>query len=191
LSLQTGQSYYVNVRATDAAGNATISSSDGQIVAPTLAFAISDPSIDLGSLQPGTVATDTLTMTTSTNAYSGYQVRAKLTQLLTTTAGSTIQNFSAGSYAAPATWGPTDYGLGYTSSDTSIQGLGNHFGTGTLFAPFVTGAGQGNVVADHTATVTSPVINESSDLTIKLAAPLLAIAGVYSTTLVVTAVATF
>jgi hypothetical protein len=191
LTLRTSQIYYVNVRGTDVAGNATIASSDGQTVAPTLTFSVLDPTIDLGLLSLDDVTTDTLTMTTSTNAYGGYQVRARLSHLMAGPNGATIPAFSGGSYATPGAWGGSDYGLGYTSSDVSIQGLGNHFATGTLYAPFSTSA-PGDVVADHASGVSGlPVTNESFDLSIRLHVPLTAAAGWYETTLILSATATY
>jgi hypothetical protein len=191
LSLRTGQTYFVNVRATDNAGNTVSASSNGQQVAPTLTFSILDPTLDLGLMGLDDVTTDTLSMTTSTNAYGGYEVRANLTQLLTSSSGATIPNFSAGTYNAPSSWGSSDYGLGYTSSDGVIEGRGNHFGSGSLYAPFAL-AGPGDVVADHAPGVNGlPVANESFDVTVRLHVPLNAAAGWYQTTMILSATATF
>lgn len=191
LILRTSQTYYVNVRATDTAGNATIASSSGQVVAPTLSFTLSNPDVDMGTFLPNQLGSDTLSMTTSTNGYGGYEIRAELDQPLTGPMAATIPAFSAGTYNSPALWTGSDFGFGYTSSDTSIQGLGNHFGTATLFAPFATSA-PGDIVADHTTTVGgTPIVNETFDLTIQLRAPLATVAGQYSTTLVLTATATY
>ncbi len=193
LTLQTSQMYYVNVRAVDTAGNTgSTVSSNGQRVAPSLNFTVSPGTITFGNLNAGNSYTDTedTTLTTTTNAYNGYVVRAFVTDYLRSQSDNfTIPDFSGGTYAAPATWGSST-GLGYTSSDTTIQGS-NLFSSGTLYAPF-SHTGPGDIVADHTSLVTgTPISAEAFTITYKVAAANTQPAHKYTNTVVYTITAQY
>lgn len=194
LTLQTSQLYYVNVRAVDNAGNVqTAVSSNGQLVAPSISFSISPATNTFTNLGAGNSYSDTevTTLTTSTNAYNGYVIRAFTTDLLKTVGGThQIENFSAGSYASPASWSGSETGFGYTSSDSTIQGS-DKFGSGTLYAPF-SQTGPGDIVADHTSNVTgSSISNESFNITYKVKVPSSQAAANYTSTVVYTATAQY
>ena len=194
LTLQTSQMYFVNVRAVDNAGNVQSAvSSNGQLVSPSLSFAITPATTTFTNLSAGNNYTDTktTTLTTSTNAYNGYVIRAFTTDLLKSLGGThEIANFSSGSYASPATWSGSETGFGYTSSDTTIQGA-NKFNGATLYAPF-SQTGPGDIVADHTSTVTgTSIANESFDITYKVKVPVTQAATNYTTTVVYTATAQY
>src|SRR5690606_3417646 len=85
LSLNTSEVYYFNVRATDEAGNAAVISSDGIRVAPTLSFSASPALISFDNLNVSNsyTASENAILTTSTNAYNGYQIRAFISALPT------------------------------------------------------------------------------------------------------------
>lgn len=194
LTLQTSQMYYINVRAVDNAGNVQSAvSSNGQLVAPSISFAITPASTTFSNLSAGNSYTDTetTTLTTSTNAYNGYVIRAFTTDLLKSVGGThQIENFSAGSYASPASWSGSETGFGYTSSDTSIQGS-DKFAGGTLYAPF-SQTGPGDIVADHTSTVAGTSIsNEAFNITYKVKVPASQAATNYTSTVVYTATAQY
>lgn len=196
LTLQTSQMYFVNVRATDNAGNAVIRSSDGQIVSPSLSFAVSPSSITFDSLNVGNSYTNTktTTLTTSTNAYGGYVVRAFATDFLRSAGNYTVGNFSGGSYASPDTWQGGDTGFGYTSSDTSVQGSnkfqnnpcpgGTALASPGCYAPFSATA-PGDIIADHTSNVTgSPITDEAFTITLRTTVTAAQQAAQYQTVLV-------
>ncbi|MBP9702465.1 peptidoglycan DD-metalloendopeptidase family protein [Candidatus Woesebacteria bacterium] len=194
LTLQTSQMYFFNVRAVDNAGNVQSAvSSNGQLISPSISFAISPASATFSNLNAANSYTDTevATLTTSTNAYNGYVIRAFTTDLLKSLGGThQIANFSAGSYASPASWSGSETGFGYTSSDTTIQGS-NKFSSGTLYAPF-TQTGPGDIVADHTSTVTGTSIsNEAFNITYKVKVPSDQAATNYTSTVVYTATAQY
>lgn len=199
LTLQSSVLYYVNIRTTDFAGNTAVISSNGQMILPALSFTLSTTSIVFDNLNNGNSFTDTksTTLTTSTNAYNGYIIQLYKTDNLRSILypSETISDFSAGSYAAPAEWGPANYGFGYTSSDTTIQGI-NKFnpvtcaggGSSPCYAP-ISSSAPGDIVADHTTTVTgSPITNEQFDITYQIKVPQTQIASPYTTTLVYTIV---
>lgn len=203
LTLQTSTLYYFNVRAVDNAGNIQSSiSSDGQMVAPTLTFSISSPNVTFSNLNPSNSFTDTetTTLTTSTNAYNGYVIRAFSTSVLTSTdyPSETIPNFTGGSYASPDEWLGGDLGFGYNSSDTSIQGS-NIFnntpcpggGNPPCYAPFSQIA-PGDIVADHIATVSgSPISNEQFTITYKVETSASQAATAYTTIIIYTVTPTY
>jgi hypothetical protein len=194
LTLHTAQPYFFNVRAVDNAGNtSSVVSSNGQYVTPTLTFSLSSNSITFTNLSVSNDNTDikTTSVTTSTNAYNGYQIKAYRTALMSD-GTNTIPDFSAGTYASPALWPSTQCsgsscGYGYTSSDTTINGS-NIFSGATKYAPFAP-TGAGDVVADHTQSVTGTAVsNESFTITNKVAVPASQPAGTYTTTIVYTVV---
>lgn len=203
LTLRTGQMYYFNVRAVDNAGNtSSVVSSNGQFVAPTLTFSASTSTVTFARLNASNSYTDTETLglTTSTNGYNGYQLRARLQA---TMAGpSTISAFNgAASIAAPDAWLVGDRGFGYTVDDTLVNGtniwqpstcVGGNAKTGAgCYAPFVT-AGSGDIIADHPGTITgTPISNETFTMTLKVHVNSSQAAGTYAGTLILSAVASY
>jgi len=198
LVLQSSVMYYFNLRTNDNAGNSTIISSNGQLVAPSLAFSLSASTLAFSNLNSSNNYTDTktTTLTTSTNAYNGYVIRLFKTDLMRSTVNPsfTIADFAGGTYSSPAAWtGPTSFG--YTSSDTSVQGndifnsascLGG--GSAPCYAP-ITGSAPGDIIADRTATVSgTPVSNEQFTITYKIQTSNTQRSGPYSTSLVYTIV---
>jgi len=207
LTLQTSKRYYFNVRATDNAGNlGGVVSSNGQLVGPTLGFAIS-ASVTLPRARSANSydVTAATTLTTSTNGYGGFVTRAFATDLLRSTTNSsvTIPHFSGATYASPGPWA-TATGFGYNSSDTSVQGgvkfQGDGFGNcpngsaaevNKCWAPFATAA-PGDIVADHTVAVTgTPITNEQVTLTYRSRTSGTQAAGQYNTLMVFNTTATF
>jgi hypothetical protein len=195
LTLETSKIYYFNIRANDLAGNSTIVSSNGQLVAPTLSFALSGSSINFANLRAGNGFSDTenSTISTLTNAYNGYVVRGFKTDFLRSAIypSTYIEDFDGGSYASPSEWTSENYGLGYTSSDTSIQGSakfpdsGSCLGSGDApcYAPFISGS-PGQIVVDRTTA--TPLTAEVFTLTYKVQTTSSKPASPYSTNLVYT-----
>ncbi len=174
LTLETSQVYFVNIRATDIAGNQAVYSSDGQQVAPTITFSATAGGVNFDTINDsnGFTDTETTTLTTSTNARQGYEIRSYATGLLTNSFSDTISMFNGGTYALPDAWLSGDTGYGYTSSDTLVQGV-NKFnpatcaggGSGPCYVPFSLVA-PGDIVADNTSTVSgSPIVNEQFTIT--------------------------
>jgi hypothetical protein len=194
LVLRTSQSYFVNVRARDEAGNvSSVVTSSGQQVAPTLAFTVSAPTLAFSALSPVNSYADSksLTVTTSTNGYSGYAVSMYGASL--PTAGSNTIAAYAGTWATPTVWSGT--GIGYTSDDVNVSGS-NRFAGATKYAGIPVGAGNAQVIADHTPAVEgnvtgTPIVNESVALTFRIAVSATQPAGVYQSTITLVAVATY
>jgi len=154
-------------------------------VSPTLSFSYNTDEITFADLNDGNSWTDSKTndFTTSTNAYSGYVIQGYITGLLTSLAypSETIPNFY-GTWADPEPWTGSDYGFGYTSSDTLVQGS-NRFNSGTEYAAFSQTA-PGDVVADHTDNVTGQtgeVSSEQFTITYKVAVTNTQVASKYQT----------
>lgn len=198
LTLQTGATYFVNVRTTDNAGNlSTVISSNGQIVAPTLTFTLSSNVVQFNKLNASNSYTDTqaLTMTTSTNAKNGYKVFASQTSPLTF-GSKTIPAFNGGTYASPNTWTTSNRGFGYTTSDALVNGS-NKFqnspncpGGAALvapgcFAPF--SSGTYDLVADDTG----PVTSKAYTMSLKIQGDISTTAGTYSGIVSITAIPAF
>jgi hypothetical protein len=202
LNLRTSQLYYISVRVTDNAGRtSTVGTSNGQLVAPTLTFAVDSPTVAFNRLNSGNSFTDTKTsvLTTSTNAYGGYVIRAYGSVL--TTGSNTIPVFSGGTYASPDNWNPGDVGFGITTNDTSVQGS-NKFqattcpGGSTRVAPgcytALTANGPGDIIADHPSGVTGTSIsNESFTVHYRVTVPSTQAAGTYTNTVVYAVTATY
>ncbi len=194
LVLDTSKLYYVNVRAVDNAGNTqtAVATSDGIVVAPTLTFSVSSTSVIFAQLNNANGWTDskTITLSTSTNAFNGYSVRAYNDMLLTGPAsiGSpTIPAFSPGTYASPAAWG-SNIGFGYTTNDTDITQFpfsGSCLGGGTApcFAPFSL-TGPGDVVMIRSSPI---VAGESNILTYKVTVTNIQKAAAYQNSVLFTA----
>lgn len=200
LNLHTNQYYYYNVRAIDNASNtSSVYSSNGQQVLPTISLTLGSTTLTFSNLNDNNNRTDskTLNLTTSTNAYGGYVIRQYATGLLTNGAY-TIPMFQGGTYASPGSWpgsfctSGANCGYGYTSNDTTIQGV-NKFSTGTLYAAFATAA-FGDIVADHTTAVTGatgPVTNEAFTITHKVSVDALQTAKTYQTEVLYIVTGTF
>lgn len=184
--LQTGVNYYFSVKATDNAGNVTSPvNSNSQQVLPTLGFSIDSATVTFTNLNPSNGWTDTQTsvLTSSTNAYGGYTVRARISQPLTSFPypTQTISNYT-GTWSSPTTWSAGTYGFGYTSYDNLIQGS-NRFNSGNFFAGF-SQTPTGDIIADHTDLVngtTGPVSNEQFTIRYKVAVPATQVASKYAT----------
>jgi hypothetical protein len=202
LVLRTSQTYYVSVRVVDNAGRTgSIITSNGQLVAPTLTFSVSSPTVVLDQLHTSNSFTDTKTsvLTTSTNAYGGYVIRA-YGSALTGTSG-TISAFTGGTYASPDNWNPGDTGFGLTSNDTLVQGVNKYQpatcpGGSTLVAPGcyapLTASAPGDIIADHASGVVGTSIsNEAFTVTYRVTVPPTQAAGVYSNTVVFSVTATY
>ncbi len=203
LALETSNVYFVSVRATDAAGNQVLKSSDGQLVAPTISFSTSTTGVGVqfDRLNQSNNFTDTkdTILTTSTNAKNGYNIRAYATGTLENALLDTIDGFDGGTYASPDTWEPGDTGWGYTSSDTLVGGV-NKFNSATCpgggtggpcFSPFST-APIGDIVADNPGPVVgTPINNEQFTITHRVTASPEQPDGTYLTTLIFQATANY
>ncbi len=195
LTLHTSQIYYVSVRVHDNAGNYSTVTSDGQVVEPSLDFSISSSNATFTNLNAGNsyTATTSTTLTTSTNAYNGYTVRAFASGNLADAAGREIGMFDGGTYENPDGWQGGDTGFGYTSNDTTIQGI-NKFSPATCaggnsppcYSPF-TISSPGDIVADHTSLVTgTSIVNEEFVITYRVTTSALQASGVYSNAIIYT-----
>jgi hypothetical protein len=172
------------------------------LVAPTLTFNVSTSNVAFDPLNNTNSYTDTksITLTTSTNAYNGYEIHQYMNGLMTN-GTNTIPAFNGGSYASPDSWQSGDIGLGYTSSDSSVAGA-NKFQAATCpggsaiaapgcYAPF-TLSSPGAIVADHTAAVTAtPITNETFTITFRLTTSATQPAGNYLGTITYSAIASF
>jgi hypothetical protein len=201
LTLRTSQAYFVNVRAIDAAGNTSaVVSSDGQFVAPSLSFSLSSHAIDFDALGVGNSFTDvqTLTITTSTNAYNGYKVLVSASGALSSGAA-TLGGFTGGTADEPDAWMPGDTGFGFTVNDVDVESWnpyqaatcpGGNARTGAgCYAPF---SPTPRVVADHPGTVMGTAITaESFTITIKVVGSPSQPAGSYAGSLTITELAEF
>lgn len=202
LNLETSDIYYVNIRATDPAGNQKVFNSDGQQVAPSLTFSTSTSSgVVFDNLNAGNSFTDTEStiLTTSTNARNGYAVRSYITGSLENVLLDTIGEFDGGTYAAPDTWQGGDEGYGYTSSDTLVDGV-NRFNAATCpgggsggpcFAPFSLSA-PGDIVADNLGPVVgTPISNEQFTITHRVTTNASQSYGTYQTSVIFQATAVY
>lgn len=193
---------YVTVYDSNATGNAITptnctdggnNTNWGFVVIPTLSFSVNNPTITFDNLNPPNdwSSFKTGTITTSTNAGSGYNVKAYVTQLLTSLAypDKKIVKFEGGSYALPAGWPSgqctslVNCGFGYHSSDPSIAGVDKFNanpcpggGTPPCYAPFTQDL-PGEIVADSTG----PVNGEEVTFTYKVAVTANQTASTYQT----------
>lgn len=194
LTLHTGQTYYIAVRATDNAGTTgTPVVSNGQAVAPTLTFSFaSGGTITFDSLNAGNSYTDaakTTVLQTSTNAYEGYVTKARATDEMRSPSNPALFIAHYGSpNVAPTTWSGT--GFGYTTNDSDLSGgVPDRFTNGgPKFAGFIE-TGPGDPVADHTALVTgTPITNEQFTITYRITGNAMTAAGLYTTTIIYTCI---
>lgn len=163
-------------------------------VLPSLTFTVSG-AVDMGTWSEANNYSSTAnsTLTTSTNAYSGYSVYGfETTTLNRTNGGGTIANYS-GTYASPASW-TSGEGFGYTTNDTSIANSDKwdanpcpgDSGSPLCYAAF-SQAGPGDVVVDHeTNLAAGPIVDEEFTVTYKVVTNGTQPAGRYSTTIVYT-----
>lgn len=178
LALRTGHAFIVCVRATNGANMlGSNACSNGVTITTTLTFSLDASSKNFGSIAPGSAATASSTLTTTTNGDGGYQVTLFATSLLTSGLN-TILNWT-GTNTTPTSF-TTGEGFGYTTSDTNLAGgAANRFSTGTLYAGF-TLTGPGDIVADNTTPVTSDV----ATISYRLGTTSTTKAGSYTSTLV-------
>lgn len=202
LTLRTSQMYYFTIVTVDASGRtSSVASSNGQWVAPTLTFSVNASTVALSNLNATNSYTDTKTstLTTSTNAYGGYVIRAYGSPL--TTGSNTVAAFNGGTHASPDAWTGADIGFGYTSSDTLVQGSnkfqsttcpgGNAKTDAGCYAPF-TASSPGDIVADHASGITgTAVTGEAFTITYKATVNATQAAGRYANTVVFSATATY
>ena len=196
LTLTTGEQYYVNVRATDNAGNvSSVVSSDGQVVTTVLNISISSSNVTFNNLTSATpYDTKTTDLSVTTNATSGYSVMVQRLNLLTLLGGGgTIPDFASGTYAAPVAWadpcsGPS-CGFGYTSNDTRVGS--NLFASGSKYAPFA-GSGPGDMVMKSTSYTPLDGVGvataETRTITNKVSVSSVQAAGIYQTNVMYTVV---
>jgi hypothetical protein len=163
-------------------------------ILPSLTFSVSG-SINLGNLSASNSFTSTAngTLTTSTNAYNGYNIYAYSTGPLTIQGGSsTIANYS-GTYASPKSWA-SGTGFGYTTNDTDINNIAKWNATtcpGDGGSPLCYAAfnqtGPGDVVVDHETNLsTGTITNEAFTISYKIATTASQPAGTYNTTVIYT-----
>jgi|GEM_PF-1969756 len=164
LNLATGTIYFVTLKTTDNAGNTSTIDSNGQQVLPVLSFSISTNQITFNNLNSSNSYTDSknVTLSTSTNAAGGYNIIAYMNDFLKSDAYPTkqIPAFS-GTWATPITWGAGQYGFGYTTNDSSVQGS-NRFLGATKYCSYKTVA-PFDIIADNVGPingVTGSVSNE-------------------------------
>jgi hypothetical protein len=154
-----------------------------------LSFSLDATSKNFGTISPGASASDqTSTLTTSSNAASGYQVTMWQTQLLTSGAN-TIANWT-GTNTSPTTLSGTGTSaFGYSTNDSNLGGgTANRFTSASnLFSGFTT-SGPGDIVADNT---TTPVSNDQFTVTYRLRTSGTQANGTYSTTLIYINTATY
>jgi hypothetical protein len=196
LTLTTGELYFVNVRATDNAGNVSgVISSDGQTVTTLLTLSISSNTITFNNLTTATpYDSKTTDISVATNAASGYSVKTQRLSLLTLIGGGvTIPDFAAGSYSTPAAWADpcsgSSCGFGYTSNDTRVGS--NLFATGSLFAPFAS-SGPGDIVMKSTSYTpldgSGVATSETRTITNKVSVSAVQAAGSYQTNVMYTVI---
>jgi alpha-tubulin suppressor-like RCC1 family protein len=195
LNLKTNTIYYFKVWAVNNANNSEIFVSNGQMVAPSLSFNVNPNSINFDNLSTSNNFSvgSTATLTVSTNAYNGFEIRTYIKDLLKSPDSlKTIQNFNGGTYNQPDGWVNTDRGFGYHSSDNDIQGI-NKFNSlpyclggnsPPCFSPFSTFE-PGDIVADHTSNITgTPVTDEKFTIDYQIKTDPTQAATNYSTTVV-------
>ena len=200
VGLAADTTYSVKVKAIQGAFSESAYSEVAQAatVVPSLTFTVSGP-IDMGTLKSSNnfTATANGTLTTSTNAFNGYNIYAFITNQLTQQGGSaTIDNYG-GTYQSPSAW-TSGEGFGYTTNDTSIANAAKWNadpcpggGSPLCYSAFSM-TGPGDVVVDHEANLASgPIVDESFTISYKIATSAQQPAGTYVTTVVYTIAPTF
>lgn len=85
---------------------------------PKMTFAISDTSVDFGTLSTSTVSSDSITITSTTNAVDGYVTIIYETENLKTGAGADIDDVADGTVTA----GSEEYGIRTSGADGQMNG---------------------------------------------------------------------
>ncbi len=178
-----GKTYCFKVTKSDGTNLDTYTNYPEVTVNEELTFTLDSTSKNFGAITPGSVPSDqATTLTTTTNASSGYQITLFATQLLTKIGGDTIANWT-GSNASPTTLSGTgSSAFGYSTNDSSLAGgTANRFTAASdLFAGFVT-TGPGDIVADTTS---GPVSSQSFTITYRLRTAADQKAGTYTAPLI-------
>ena len=178
--LTNGTTYYIRVASRQ--GKFTQSSwsvaSSATTVDPSLTFGLDSSSLVFSNLNSGNSFTDsskTTVMTTSTNAYNGYIVYSKYSNVLDTT----IPNYS-GTNSSPTLW-PSGAGFGYTTNDNSLTGgTADRFTNGGPKYSGFTTSSPGDPVADHAGPVTTAISGEQFTISYKVTATSSTNAGTYT-----------
>lgn len=187
LTLRTNRKYFFNVVALDVAGNtSTVVSSRGQVQAPTLSLTLSTQSLTFDLTPAAGPDTQSLDVTTWTNAYGGYTVQLRSENDPLTTGGSVFATTFPGTWASPQTW--SGYGMGYTSNDISVAGS-DRFAGSTLFAALPTTAPD--TAADNPGPIAGAPDGDTFRIDFRAEASLTQAAGAYRGRVVVTAMPTF
>ena len=132
----------------------------------SLTLSLDSSSVTYGTVQPGDTPADlTSTVTTTTNANSGYVVYAWSTQALTY-GSSTIPDWT-GTNANPTSFGAGSYGFGYSTDDITLTGGTISRFSGPLFAGF---SHSGPTASDNApvADASAPVTNDAHIITYRL-----------------------
>ncbi len=191
----------VDVARSDATSGAQIIASDGTnqdcnnntnwMFNESLTLSLNSSSVSFGVIQPASNPSDqTTTLTTTTNANTGYVIYAWATQPLTYSSF-TISDWS-GTNASPTTFSAGSFGFGYTTDDSSLTGgTANRFTNGgAKYAGFAhTGptSAANNPVADATA----PVTSDAHIVSYRLYPSTVQTAQTYSTVIIYVAAAKF
>ena len=188
LTLQTSQMYYFSVKAYDMAGNMATLNSNGQEVLPTFGVTFIHSGggnlVDLGIWEdPSYTGWGTTDITTTTNAYNGYQVYMYKSGLLQHVSypSRTVADLAGGSsWATPLAWATACPGgtacFGYTSNDPLVSGS-NRFSSGSNYCA-ISDTGPGDIVADDPSPQTS---GQTRTITYKVQTNTMQAAGKYST----------
>lgn len=161
---------------------------------PSLSFSI-DGSANMGvwSEENNYSSTAVSTLTTSTNAYNGYQVYAYATTPLTRQNGTeTIADY-VGTYASPGAW-LSGLGFGFTTNDTLVNNqlkwnqnpCPADGGPPLCYAAFNHSA-PGDVIVDHQEPLNDgPLVDQEFSITYKAVTQASQVAGTYSATIIYT-----
>jgi len=192
--LLSNTTYYIRARARQ--GNFTESdwgpAASTTTLFASLTFTINNPTINFANLNASNSYTDSSksdTLTTTTNAFNGYTIYARVNQPLTTPDGNTITNYISPN-STPTSWSGT--GFGYTTNDTNLSGTGgaNRFSNGTLYAGFGTAA-PGDPVADDPGPAIGSQINDSFTVSYRVTATNTTPAGTYTNEIIYTIVPSY
>jgi hypothetical protein len=191
--LSSNTTYYVKVKARK--GNYTETTygpvSTAATTLPSLTFGLDSATVTFSNLNSGNSYTDstkTSLLTTSTNAYNGYIINARVTGPLTSPSD-TIANY-ASSNASPTTWSGT--GFGYTTNDNNLTGgTADRFTNGGPKYAGFSSSSPGDPVADHAGPVTSSISNEQFTISYRVTSSPTNNAGNYTTTVLYIVVPTY
>ena len=191
--LSSSTTYYVKVKARkgDYTETAYGPAASAGTSLPSLTFGLDAATLTFTHLNSSNSYTDsskTSVLTTSTNAYNGYVINARVTDPLTY-GDDTIANY-ASSNASPTTW--SGNGFGYTTNDNNLAGgtVDRFTNGGPKYAGFTTSS-PGDPVADHAGPVTSSISNEQFTISYRVTSPSINPAGDYTTTVLYIVVPTY